>query len=52
MGKKAVSESTKWQIIGLFKAKKNQSEISYTLKVSRCCVQNTIATYRETNSKK
>ena len=52
MGKKAVSDSIKWQVIGLFKGGKNQTEIADTLNISRCCVQNTIKTYKSTKTVK
>lgn len=52
MGRKSVPESVKWQIIGLFKAKKNLSQISRTLKVTRCCARNTISAYQNRNTVK
>ena len=47
MGRKAVSEATKWQIVGM----KDGSMISYTeiarrLKISENCVRNTLKTFK------
>ncbi|KAJ4440670.1 hypothetical protein ANN_08818 [Periplaneta americana] len=50
MGKKAVSEAVKWQIIGMHKSGRNQTCIAKSLGVSRHCVQNTLATFGKTQS--
>ena len=47
MGKKNVSESLKWQIIGMSKCGKSHREIARELEVSKTCVTNTIKKFVE-----
>jgi hypothetical protein len=42
MGRKAVSDEIKWQIVGLHKARKHSNLIAEICKVSRTCVDSTI----------
>lgn len=46
MGKKSVSESIKWQIIGMSRCNQTQREIAAKLGVSKTCVLNTIKTFQ------
>lgn len=53
MGRKAVSEQVKWQIVGLHQAGDiSNREIGRKLNVSEGCVRNTIKTYLNTNDVK
>lgn len=50
MGKTSVSSTIKWQVIGMFKCNKSQREIASALNVSKTCVSQTIAKYRESGN--
>lgn len=52
MGRKKLSEATKWQIVGAVKAGMNNSEVARTLNVSRKAVINVKRVYGATNDVK